>query len=181
MRRSAVVDSPGIRQAKADAEAAKEQLDAYQAGLDEVSAAYEENEAAIHASEDAKPQQDDSRQIAQTIEKQIATAKSQDDRLHDLLEQGIYDTDTFLQRHAALNQRIALLEQAKSDLHPKGCLDTPKMVERIQGVLDAYHSLPSQERNILLKTVLEKVIYRKEFGAKPAEFHLTLFLLPIYL
>lgn len=141
----------------------------------------EEMNLLIHASEDSKPQEDNSQQTIQAIEKQIATAKSQDERLHDLLEQGIYDTDTFLQRHAALSQRIASLEQAKSDLRPKGCLDAPKMAERIQGVLDAYPSLPPQERNALLKTVLEKVVYRKEPGAKPAEFHLTLFLLPIYL
>ena len=141
----------------------------------------EEMSLLIRTSEAGKPQEDNTRQAVQAIEKQIATAKAQDDRLHDLLEQGVYDTDTFLQRHAALSQRIASLEQARSELRPKGRWDIPKMVERIQGVLDAYPSLPPQERNALLKTVLEKAVYRKESGAKPAEFHLTLFLLPIYL
>lgn len=141
----------------------------------------EEMDLLVRASEDAEPQADHSRQTIQAIEKQIATAKSQDERLHDLLEQGVYDTGTFLQRHAALSQRIASLEQAKSGLRPKGRLNVPKMVERIQGVLDTYPALAPQERNDLLKTVLKKVVYRKGPGAKPAEFHLTLFLLPIYL
>lgn len=141
----------------------------------------EEMNLLVHTAGNEDPQQDNTRQTIQAIEKQIATAKSQDERLHDLLEQGVYDTGTFLQRHAALTQRIAALESSKSELRPQGRLDIPRMAARIQGVLDVYQTLSPQDRNELLKSVLEKVIYRKEPGAKPAEFHLTLFLLPIYL
>lgn len=146
-----------------------------------ISCLREEMDLLVHTAGNESPQQDHTRQAFQAIEKQIATAKAQDDRLHDLLEQGVYDTDTFLQRHAALTQRIASLEAAKADLHPQAQLNVPKMAERIQGVLDVYQTLAPAERNELLKSVLEKVIYKKEPGAKPAEFHLTLFLLPIYL
>lgn len=141
----------------------------------------EEMALLVHTEGDRSPQQDNSLQTLQAIEKQIATVKAQDDRLHDLLEQNVYDTDTFLKRHSALTQRLASLEAAKADLHPPAQLDVPKMAARIQGVLDVYYTLSSQERNELLKSVLEKVVYKKERGAKPAEFHLTLFLLPIYL
>lgn len=141
----------------------------------------EEMDLLVHTAGNDGPQQDNTRQTLQALEKQIATAKAQDDKLHDLLEQGVYDTDTFLQRHAALTQRIASLEAAKADVRPQARLDIPKMAERIQGVLDVYQTLGPSERNELLKSVLEKVVYKKEHGAKPAEFHLTLFLLPIYL
>lgn len=141
----------------------------------------EEMALLVHTAGESSPQQDDTRQAIQAIEKQISTAKAQDDKLHDLLEQGVYDTDTFLRRHAALTQRIASLEAARADLRPRPRLDVPKMVERIQGVLDVYQTLAPHQRNELLKSVLEKVVYKKEPGAKPAEFHLTIFLLPIYL
>lgn len=127
------------------------------------------------------PGEDNTAQTLKAIERQITTAKAQDSRLYDLVEQGVYDTDTFLQRHAALSQRIADLEKARTDIRPMEQLDVPKMAERIQEVLDSYFDMDSQQRNELLKSVLEKVIYKKEPGAKPAEFHLTLFLLPIYL
>lgn len=127
------------------------------------------------------PGEDNTAQTLKAIERQIATAKAQDSRLYDLVEQGVYDTETFLQRHAALSQRIADLEQARADIRPRERLDVPKMAERIQDVLDSYFDMDPQQRNELLKSVLEKVIYKKEPGAKPAEFHLTLFLLPVYL
>lgn len=85
MRRSAVVDSPGIRQAKADMEAAKEQLDAYQAGLDEVSAAYEENEAALAQLEDKfrdyYAAQEEAANAAPTLEGAISAVRVQIEQL----------------------------------------------------------------------------------------------------
>lgn len=141
----------------------------------------EEMHLLVNTAAEEHQQEDNAQQTAQAIDKQIATAKAQDDRLHDLLEQGVYDTDTFLRRHSALVERIRSLEQAKASIRPKARLDVPKMAARIQDMLDNYYTLPPQERNELLKSVLEKVVYKKEPGAKPAEFHLTLFLLPIYL
>lgn len=85
MRRSAVVETPGIRQAKADMEAAKEQLDAYQAGLDEVSAAYEENEAALARLEnkfhDYNEAQEEAANAAPALEGAISAVRTQIEQL----------------------------------------------------------------------------------------------------
>ena len=141
----------------------------------------EEMNEMVHSAGDSTPKEDNTAKTIKSLERQIATARSQDNRLYDLVEQGVYNTETFLERHAALSQRIASLEQAIANMRPKEQLNIPKMVVRIQGALDSYYDMNPQQRNELLKTVLEKVIYKKKPGAKPAEFHLTLFLSPIYL
>lgn len=141
----------------------------------------EELSLLVQSQGEAPTQEDHTAQTRQALEKQISTARAQDEKLHDLLEQGIYDTETFLSRHQALSQRIQSLEAAKSHLHAPKQLDIPQMTQRLQNLFDCYQGLPAGERNQLLKTVIEKAVYYKEKGAKPAEFRLDVFLVPIYL
>lgn len=124
---------------------------------------------------------DEVQETLAAIERQISAAKSQDEKLHDLLEQGVYDTATFLSRHATLSERIAGLERARENCRPQKQIDYAGTAANIQYVLDEYPSLSPEERNRLLKTVTQKIIYRKEKGAKPTGFQLELFLLPLHL
>ena len=124
---------------------------------------------------------DTSEQERKSIKKQIATAKSQDDKLHDLLEQGIYDTETFLRRHEELSRRIKSLEAALESIQPPREIDIPKTIERTQNVLDLYPNADQEEKNHLLKSIVQKAVYHKKKGAKPDDFTLEVFLLPIYL
>ena len=141
----------------------------------------EELSLLVQSQREEAPPKDHTAQTRQALEKQIATAKAQDEKLHDLLEQGIYDTETFLSRHQALSQRIQSLEAAKTQLHASRQLDIPQMTQRLQNLFDCYQDLPAGERNQILKTVIEKAVYYKEKGARPAEFRLDVFLAPIYL
>lgn len=124
---------------------------------------------------------DTSKQEKAAIQAQIETARRQDAKLHDLLEQGVYDIDTFLQRHGVLVDRIKHYEEVLSSIRPTKQLDTDAMADRVEYVLSAYHGATPEERNHLLKSVVEKIVYHKEKGAKPADFTLDVYLLPIYL
>lgn len=115
------------------------------------------------------------------VEKQVSIAKAQDAKLHDLLEQGIYDTATFLQRHEALSARIKSFEAELESLLPVKELDFTAMIDRVQNVLDVYQTCTPEEKNHLLKSIIQKVVYHKEKGAPPDGFTLEVFLLPIYL
>ena len=125
--------------------------------------------------------EDHTLEMARSLEKDIRTARQQESRLHDLLEQGVYDTATFMARHNVLQERIEKLESARSQLHPPRKKDVKAMQERILRVLADYPTSSPAERNQLLKSILEKAVYTKSKGAKPAEFHLKAVLLPIYL
>lgn len=127
-------------------------------------------------------QQDDLAEALRSIDRDIRTARQQDSKLHDLLEQGVYDINTFMERHALLTERIAKLVSAKEQLRPKERpLDVDEMQRRICAVLDAYDGASPQTRSDMLKSVIDRVIYRKEPGAKPAEFELEMYLKPMYL
>lgn len=95
--------------------------------------------------------------------------------------QSCYDTETFLRRHEELSRRIKSLEAALKSIQPPREIDIPKTIERTQNVLDLYPNADPEEKNHLLKSIVQKAVYHKKKGAKPDDFTLEVFLLPIYL
>ena len=67
------------------------------------------------------------------------------------------------------------------DKTTRGRLDTETMRKNLKSVLESYSSANAQEKNMLLKSILEKAVYHKEKGWMPAQFQLELSLKPIYL
>lgn len=104
-------------------------------------------------------------------ESELKTLYGQISRLHDFLEQGIYDTDTFLQRNSELSARKADL-QSKIDMLTDAVVKTQHsesketFIPKVENVLDVYNTLETAEqKNKLLKSVLVKVTYvRNEKG-----------------
>lgn len=106
-----------------------------------------------------------------TAESELKTLCGQISRLHDLLEQGIYDTDTFLERSAELSARKNDL-QGKIDALTAEIVKTQRkeskdtFIPKVETVLDTYYALDSAEKkNALLKSVIDTVSYvRTEKG-----------------
>jgi DNA invertase Pin-like site-specific DNA recombinase len=92
----------------------------------------------------------------------------QKERIHTLLEQGVYSTDTFLLRNKKIIQEIAELENTLKE-HETALSTLRNQAEytdiflpKAQFILDTYHELDSAAvRNEALKEILEKVIYIK--------------------
>lgn len=99
---------------------------------------------------------------------ELETLRKQLDRTHDLLEQGIYDTNTFLSRSRSLTDKIAAM-QTRIDILTSEVLEAEKriasrrnIVPKVEKLLEVYSQLPSaQAKNQMLKEVLEKVEYTK--------------------
>lgn len=99
---------------------------------------------------------------------ELETLRKQLDRTHDLLEQGIYDTNTFLSRSRSLTDKIAAM-QTKIDILTSEVLEDEKriasrrnIVPKVKKLLEVYSQLPTaQAKNQMLKEVLEKVEYTK--------------------
>lgn len=121
-------------------------------------------------------------EAAKSIETELQTIEKQRNRLHDFLEQGIYTTDVFLQRQKILNERAEKLALTQKQLaeRPKR-QDLKAQASAVETVLSLYESSSAQKRNELLKTVVSKVIYSKQKGAKPNEFSLEFFFVPFYI
>lgn len=119
-------------------------------------------------------------------EHDIETLRKQLSRTHDLLEQGVYDTDTFLSRSRDLTGRISeaenRVEALSGELASLREQEESKktIIPKVEKLLEVYDTLPNaQAKNDMLKSVLEKVVYLREArspkGGPLDNFELTLY------
>ncbi len=122
----------------------------------------------------------------QQLTAEHATLCKQLDNIYDLLEQGIYTTDQFLDRSRKLSERISQNEHDAAVLNKSLAADKMREISRrqlipkVEHVLEVYSSLPSAKaKNDMLKEVLEKVVYIKTSdvrkGGSPDNFQITIY------
>ncbi|MDE5833981.1 MAG: hypothetical protein K2H26_00510, partial [Ruminococcus sp.] len=101
------------------------------------------------------------------IEAELQKAKKQKDKLYDLLEQGIYDANTFLERSKIIGEKIKTLEntlaEIESHTEPER-LPVKELQVRLQYVLNNFEKATPEEKNIMLKSVVRKIYYSKSQG-----------------
>ncbi|WP_027399786.1 recombinase family protein [Anaerovorax odorimutans] len=113
------------------------------------------------------------------IEKSLTRANSelqqcinQIDSLHDFLEQGIYTTEIFLERSKKLSEKRKIInnkiDKLKEELSLKEKEGNEKdIIPRIERVIELYDKLDDPaDKNTLLKSAIEKVVYTKKEGGK---------------
>lgn len=120
------------------------------------------------------------------IENDLKIAVTQMAKTYDLLEQGIYSTEKFLERSSSLSEKIEQLQIQKDQLkteiekeqieHEQYSSNLP----RIEKLIDIYWAIPDPSiRNSLLKEMLDHVEYMKESRFKKSQSD-TGFTLKIY-
>lgn len=121
------------------------------------------------------------------IEKSLKTNSQQIDRAYDLLEQGIYSTEVFLERSQKLKAEQEELQQQRAHLEllisEKTSLAESiyEIVPKVRHVLEVYWLGNSIDvKNSLLKEVLEKVEYEKDKPNKKGEKDIASFNLYLY-
>jgi site-specific DNA recombinase len=107
---------------------------------------------------------------------------AQKSNLHDLLERGFYDIDTFMDRQQNVSLRINGLQEEirslqdeiqKEELRKSS---TDDFLPQLRNVLEAYNDADITRKNALLKNVLNKATYlRKKEWSKPDEFVIQLY------
>jgi hypothetical protein len=116
----------------------------------------------------------------------LATLKRQINSIHDLLEQGVYSTDTFLERLKILNERIEEVRQNKEklihELQKEEMREKSKrtFIPKAERIMELYRSTENPAfKNELLKEVLDRVVYTKAVNGRwhhrPDEFELVLY------
>lgn len=107
--------------------------------------------------------------------KELDELTKQKNNLHDLLERGVYDIDTFMSRQQNISERMKKLEEemlilkdeiAKEEMKEK---NLNEYVPKAKKVLEAYrHTSDIEKKNKLLKSILEKATYlrKKEWKEK---------------
>ena len=95
---------------------------------------------------------------------ELEKAKRQLLRLYDLLEQDVYDTNTFLERSRIVNDKISSLEEAIKEIENEKKLPQlppDEAIRRLQYVIDNFADSDPEEKNRLLHTVVRKIYYNK--------------------
>ena len=107
------------------------------------------------------------------LDDEIKNIETQISNLHDLLEQGIYSTDVFLERSRLLSERLKTAQQDKLTLAAEIKLEQTReevrstIIPKVEQTLAVYSITASpKERNDLLKEVLEKVVYTKTVNTR---------------
>ena len=146
--------------------------------------AYEVEVSSRTAQQDAKGIRSAERTIEQA-QKNLKALTEQKSRLYDLLEQGLYSQELFLERSHTLAQRISDAERTISTTQKQlAALRSAQdarlaLIPNIQHVLDTFPQLDSPaEKNALLHTVLDHAVYQKSVGGRYAESDLKLYLYP---
>lgn len=110
----------------------------------------------------------------------------QRDNVYDLLEQGVYNTETFLDRSKIINEKMTetekLIKKIEDSLDLKARSDQSRktIIPKAEKVLAQYGKAKTPaEKNQLLKSVIDKVVYIKNVNGrwhgKPDDFELTLY------
>lgn len=120
-------------------------------------------------------------QIFQTYN-DLKKAEEQKSKIYDLLENGIYSTDVFLDRSnknaSKISELKAFITKLKEDEHRLVKLrnNQKNIIPRIENVINTYYKANNAEaKNKLLKTAIAKIEYLKENPKSPDDFELTIY------
>ncbi len=149
--------------------ALQEYLDQYNFDITKTSQNTDSNESALKSS-------------IILLEKQLSEAYVQKDNIFDLLEKGVYTVDVFTERSTAIAQKIDALKQKIDEttvMYQNALNNNLRKVDfipRITTVINEYHHLKTAEdKNLLLKSVLDKVEYNKGKGCRNDNFEIRIY------
>ena len=103
---------------------------------------------------------------------ELETLRKQLDRTHDLLEQGVYDTETFLARSRSLTEKIAAAEAGIEALtaevgeDEKRAASRLNIVPKVEKLLDVYSELPEAARMIISSLCYIRSSRKKSVNSK---------------
>lgn len=113
------------------------------------------------------------KKLLKTLETEYETLLKQKENLHNLLEQGIYDVDTYLDRSKAVAEKIELnrksikLVNKDIELESKSNVSLSDIIPEIEKVLKLYPRTDiMKERNDLLKQIIDRIEYYREPGKR---------------
>lgn len=99
--------------------------------------------------------------------KQLSVLQKQNDSLHDLLEQGIYDIPTFTARGKTLSERIDKIKSQLDEYQKRldSISTSPRLEDMfvtMQNLLSNYDNLSAAEKNVMYKKFVDKIYYQRK-------------------
>jgi site-specific DNA recombinase len=121
------------------------------------------------------------------LDEELKTLATQLDNLHDLLEQGVYSTDTFLERSRLLGGRITAAQKDRQalldELHWEQARDESQkvIIPKVEKILELYRATDDPAlKNELLHEVVSKAVYTKTAKGHWSRGGMAVFELTLY-
>lgn len=122
----------------------------------------------------------------QKIDNELKNLEKQMERIHTLLEQGIYDTNTFLDRSKKINDQINETRSTRQTLLQELDYEIAReesqkvIIPTVERILELYKMTDEPElKNQLLKEVIMKAVYTKTVNGRwhhrPDDFELVIY------
>lgn len=113
------------------------------------------------------------------LQKRLATLEAQKNKLHDLLEQGVYSIEVFMDRKNKLEDEInsvqSAIEEQKAAIKATDHLaDNKQFIENAKRMLKEYWDAVPAEKNRLLKEIITRIDYCREKGEWKNSFTLDI-------
>ena len=104
--------------------------------------------------------------VASALHKELNALETQQDRLYEFLEKGIYTSEIFVKRNAALAQRRQELQEAITAAESQEVteVDYRQRAVALAESIDILEnkSASAEEKNRLLRTVIKDIVYHRE-------------------
>lgn len=120
------------------------------------------------------------------LKKELTSLQIQEKRAFELVEQTVYTVDQFLMRSKELAGRKLQVEtkiqNVEDDIKSRENTEKSKasLIPQIKHVLATYpEAETAEEKNKLLRSILEKVVYSKTIGGRYKESDMTITLFPL--
>ncbi|MEG0830460.1 MAG: recombinase family protein [Anaerovoracaceae bacterium] len=115
---------------------------------------------------------------------QEAKFRAQQAKQYDLLEEGVYTTDVFLERSKKVGADIEAEQIKQADLQERipvakekinnSCNVLPRITSSLDFLENVYWELNAEQKNVFLRERVEYVTYYKKKGSKPSDFKLDI-------
>ncbi len=113
------------------------------------------------------------------LNKELEKEKKKIERLRDLLEDGIYDKKTYLERSKAVEEAICTLETKIVKITQENeqikMNKIESLIPKVEACIEKYFDLEIEDRNKMLKGILERVDYTKTKNHKESDLTLDLY------
>jgi chaperonin GroEL (HSP60 family) len=115
------------------------------------------------------------------LQNELRELENQRGKLFDFLERGIYTEEMFMERSQEISRRITVTSEEISTIQKDLDLELTrkearsKIIPIAESVVKSYYQTDNpMSRNALLKSVLNKVVYKKGPGQYKEQFELFL-------
>lgn len=109
---------------------------------------------------------------------EINNLVKQKNSLHDLLEQGVYDIDTFKERQKIINNKLDetsdLIKSLNVQISKLSFSNADNLKASIETLITIYSTSTARQKNLLYKQIIQKVIYTRQ--SLKSDFNIEVFL-----